>query len=181
MRVTISATPLPKHSLHRPVALCVPLSPASLSNNLKYAQFSQSNPWTMEMWNKAPGWQRALYRFAFTPLGFLMVLPFATFGVLHRIVSRWYEHVTDIIFCATMWYVTLRHQPVVLLAVDGRVLELFECCYQLRCVSLPKAECLPVITHPPLLNHIPVCCAALSHSTACLSAVASRVSAPLSG
>ncbi len=57
----------------------------------------------MEQWNKAPKWQRAMYRFAFTPLGFTMVVPFATFGVLHRFVSRWYEHVVDVIFWVFFW------------------------------------------------------------------------------
>lgn len=77
------------------------------SNNLKYMQFSQSNPWTMEQWSKAPKWQRAMYRFAFTPLGFTMVVPFATFGVLHRFVSRWYEHVVDLIFWVFFWQIGL--------------------------------------------------------------------------
>ena len=75
------------------------------SNNTKYVQFSQSSPWTMEQWQKASAWQRALYRFAFTPLGFILVLPFSTFVILHRFVARWYEHVLDVAFWVIMWYV----------------------------------------------------------------------------
>ena len=74
----------------------------------------------MEQWKSAAGWQRALYRFAFTPIGFTLVVPFSTFAVLHRFVSRWYEIVLDVIFWAIMWYVHNRQAGTVGVAASTR-------------------------------------------------------------
>jgi hypothetical protein len=74
------------------------------SNNTKYKQYSQSDPWTLAQWNRAKPYQRALYRFAFSPLGFLCVLPVPTFVVLHRIMSKWYELVWQSVYVAVVWY-----------------------------------------------------------------------------
>lgn len=74
------------------------------SNNLKYPQLSQSSPWTLEQFNNAPQWKKTLYRFSYTPFGFLCVLPVTVFGILHRFVSKWYEHVIDFAYLGLIWY-----------------------------------------------------------------------------
>ena len=57
----------------------------------------------MEQWEAAPKWQRTLYRAAFSPVAFLFVLPMATFGVLHRLVGKWYELLLEAAYLYALW------------------------------------------------------------------------------
>jgi omega-6 fatty acid desaturase (delta-12 desaturase) len=74
------------------------------SNNLKYPQLSQSNPWTLEQYNMAAPWKRRVYKATFAPFGFLLVAPTLLFGFAFRFMARWYEHLGDAVYFFFVWY-----------------------------------------------------------------------------
>jgi len=73
------------------------------SNNTKYDQYSQSNPWTLAAYNKATSFEKFMYRATYTPLAFLFVMPFLTFGVFFSYMARWYENLLNIIYFYFVW------------------------------------------------------------------------------
>ncbi|MDR3739950.1 MAG: hypothetical protein P4L40_13135 [Terracidiphilus sp.] len=67
-------------------------SPPLRSNNTKYDQYSQSDPWTLRAYTAASPLQRFMYRAVYSPFAFLVVMPFITFIVLFSYKAKWYEN-----------------------------------------------------------------------------------------
>jgi acyl-lipid omega-6 desaturase (Delta-12 desaturase) len=73
------------------------------SNNTKYDQYSQSNPWTLKAYNSASPFQKFLYKATYTPLAFLFVMPWITFGLMFSIKARWWENALNAVYFYFAW------------------------------------------------------------------------------
>ena len=73
------------------------------SNNTKYDQYSQSNPWTLAKYNQATPYQKMMYRLVYTPFAFLCVIPSLTFIGFFSTMARWFENVLSLIVFYFVW------------------------------------------------------------------------------
>jgi len=74
------------------------------SNNLERKQYSQTAPWTVQQYQKAPIWIQWLYSILYSPLGVLFLAPFFFFYILQRFVGKWYEQALTCLYFALLYY-----------------------------------------------------------------------------
>lgn len=93
----------PRNAPFRCPAITVFLLFRPRSNNTRYDQYSQSNPWTLAAYEKASRLEKLMYKLAYTPFAFLLVMPFLTFIVFFSIKAKWYENALNVAYMVFAW------------------------------------------------------------------------------